>query len=112
MGVKIICLLCYSKAPVQNQLDISEENVPYSSPSDDQRVYDFAQDRTSDPNLYAVVHKHTLQAPIEPDQSKKYQASDEMPTSSVADSTQHYAVLNNYTNKGNAPVYDDLNRRF
>ena len=87
--IKIICLLCYSNAPVQKQLGIPKENVSHAPPRDDQKVYDFAQDRASDPNLYAVVDKHTQQGPVEPNQPKKYQASDEMPTSFGADSTQH-----------------------
>ena len=92
---------CYSIPPVQQQRDISEENTPHAPLPDDQIVYDFAQDGAVDSNLYAAVHKHPRQAPVEPDQSNKYRAFDEMPTSSAADSEQHYTVINKHTNKGN-----------
>ena len=98
---KIVCLPCYSIPPVQQQRDISEENTPPAPLPDDQIVYDFAQDGAADSNLYPVVHKHPRQAPVEPDQSNEYQAFDEMPTSSAADSEQHYTVMNKHTNKGN-----------
>ena len=109
--VKIICLPCYSNAPVQQQCDISEENTPYAPPPDDQRVYDFAQDGTPDLNLCAVVHNHSRKDPVEPDQLYEYQAFNETPTNSAGDATQHYAVINKQKNKRNSPVYDELNRK-
>ena len=74
-------------------------------------LYDFVQDGAPGPNVHAVVHKHPQQAPVESDQSNEYQVLDEMPTSSAADFTQHYAVINNHTNKRNALAYDKLNRK-
>ena len=101
----------YSIEPVQQQHNNPEVNVPYAPPHDDQIVYDFAKDGGPDPDLYAVVHKQPRQAPVEPDESNEYHVFDEMPTSSAADSTQHYAVIHNHTNKENASVYDELNRK-
>ena len=109
--VETICLPCYSIGPVQQQRDIPEENLPYALPLDDQRVFEFVQDGAPDPNAYAEVHIQPRQAPVELDQLHEYQAFDEMPTSSAADSTQHYAVINNHTNKRNAQAYDELNRK-
>ena len=109
--VETICLPYYSIEPVQQQRDIPEENFLNAPPPNDQRAYDFVQDGASHPNVYAEVHKQPRQAPVEPDESHEYQAFDEMPTSSAADSTQHYAVMNNHTNMGNAPAYDELNRK-
>ena len=103
----------YSVESIQqsHQRDISEENIVSGPPHGDQRVYDFAQDRAPDPNLYAVVHKHLRQASVKPSQSHEFQTFEEMPTSSAADSTQHYAVIKKHTNKGNDQVYHELNRR-
>ena len=91
----IVCQM-YSFIPFQqsHHRDISEENVTYGPPHGDQRVYDFAQDKAPDFNLYAVVNKYPRQAPVEPNQSHENQAFNEMPTSSGVDSTQHYAVIN------------------
>ena len=47
---------------------------------------------------YTVVHKHSRKVPVEPDQSNEHQAFDEMPTSSEADSTQHYTMIYKHTN--------------
>ena len=109
--VETICLPRYSIEPVQQQRDIREENLPYALPPNDQRVYEFVQDGAPDPNVYAEVHEHPLQAAVEPDKSNEYQAFDEMPTSSAVDSTQRYAVINKHSFKGNAPAYDELNRK-
>ena len=109
--VETICLPCYSIEPVLQQRDIPEENLPHAPPPDDQRMYEFVQDGAPGPNVHAVVHKHPRQAPVEPAQSNEYQVLDEMPTSSAADFTQHYAVINNHTNKRNALAYDKLNRK-
>ena len=102
---KTMCLLYCSIDAVQQQRDIPEESVPYASPLDCQRVYEVVQDGVPDPNLFAVVHKYPRQAPVEPAPLETHQAFDEMPASSAADSTQHYAVIN-------GPVYDELNRQF
>ena len=103
----------YSVVSIQqsHQRDILEENVIYGPPHGDQRVYDFAQDRAPDLNLYAVVHKHPRQDPVELGHQNEHQALNEMPTSSTVDSAQHYAVINKHTNEGNDQVYDKLNRR-
>ena len=74
--VKIVCLPCYSIVPVQQQRDIPEVNVPYAPRPDDQIVFDFAQAGAPDSNLYAAVHKHPRQAPVETDQPSEYQAFD------------------------------------
>ena len=100
-----ICLPYYSIEPVQQQHNIPEANIPYAPPPDDQLVYDFAKDEGPDPDVYAVVHKQPRKAPVEPDESNEYQVFDEMPTSSAADSTPHYVVMHDHTNKGNAPAY-------
>ena len=86
----------YSVASIQqsHQRVISEENVIHGPPHGDQRVHDFAQDRAPDLNLYAVVHKHPRQDKVELDHQNEHQAFNEMPTSSAADSAQHYAVIN------------------
>ena len=76
---------------------------------DDQRVYEFVQDGTPNPNVHAVVDKQPRQATVEPDQSNEYQAFDEMPPNSAADSTLGDAVINNHAIKGNAAAYDELN---
>ena len=72
---------------------------------DDQRAYEVVQDGAPDPNLFAAVQKHPQQAPFELAPVEPDQAFDEKPTSSAADFTQHYAVVN-------GPVYDELNKRF
>ena len=100
-----MCLLYCSIDAVQQQRDIPEESLPYAPPLDDQRVYEVVHDGAPDPNLFAEVHKHPPQAPFEPAPVEPDQAFDEMPTSSAADFTQHYAVTN-------GPVYDELNRQF
>ena len=58
-------------APVQQQRDIPEENVPCAPPPDDQIVYDFAQAVAPDPNLYHVAHKHPRKFPAWPNLSNK-----------------------------------------
>ena len=109
--LKYLFTNCYSIDHIEQQRDIPEKNLPYAPPPDDQRVYEFVQDEAPDPNVYAVVQKQPQSAAVEPDQSNEYQAFDEMPTTSAADSTQHYAVINNHTNKRNAQAYDKLNRK-
>ena len=85
--------------PAQQHRYIWEKYVPYAPPLDCQGIYDFAQDGAPNPNLYTMVHKHSRKVPVEPDQSNEHQAFDEMPTSSAADSTQHYTVI--YNRDGN-----------
>ena len=78
-------------------------------PASDHEVYDFVQEGAPDPNLYAVVQKHQRQGRANSDQSNEYQEFEEMPSSSVGDSTQYYAGINKSKNYENAAEYDEIN---
>ena len=77
-------------------------------PASDLEVYDFVQDGAPNPNLYAVVQKDQRQGRANSDQSNEYQEFEEMPSSSVGDSTQYDAEINKSKNYKNAVEYGEI----